>query len=104
MRPRPASKVTSGPKAAGSPGPARLALFARPFHDQEDSLLLRRRDNRSTVSGKATLRYGHAEVFGDPCGVAAEVAAVLQAHGWAGQMRRCGPECRAPSPVIRKTL
>jgi ribosomal protein S30 len=34
----------------------------------------RRRDNRVTVSGRRTLRYGWREIAGDPCGVAAETA------------------------------
>jgi very-short-patch-repair endonuclease len=74
----------------------RVELDGRLGHEGEGRFRDRRRDNRSTVSGKATLRYGHTEVFSDPCGVAAEVAAVLAAHGWAGQVRRCGAECRAP--------
>jgi hypothetical protein len=76
----------------------RVELDGRVGHEDEGRFRDRRRDNRSTVSGKATLRYGHAEVFGDPCGVAAEVAAVLQAHGWAGHARRCGLSCRGPTP------
>ena len=53
----------------------------------------RRRDNRVTVSGRATLRYGWREVVGDPCEVAAEVAEVLRRLGWPGEARRCGPTC-----------
>jgi hypothetical protein len=71
----------------------RVELDGRIGHEDEGRFRDRRRDNRSTVSGKATLRYGHAEVFGDACGVAAEVAAVLAAHGWAGSVRRCGTAC-----------
>jgi hypothetical protein len=53
----------------------------------------RARDNVVTVSGRRTLRYGWREVTDDPCGVAAEVAAVLQDLGWTGSPRRCGPGC-----------
>jgi very-short-patch-repair endonuclease len=71
----------------------RVELDGRIGHEDEGRFRDRRRDNRSTVNGKATLRYGHAEVFGDPCGVAAEVAAVLRARGWAGRLRACNAEC-----------
>ncbi|PZF80829.1 type IV toxin-antitoxin system AbiEi family antitoxin domain-containing protein [Jiangella anatolica] len=56
----------------------------------------RRRDNRATIDGHATLRYGHADVFGDPCAVAAEQARLLQARGWTGAARPCAPSCPAP--------
>lgn len=55
----------------------------------------RHRDNASTRRGKATLRYGHADLA-DPCGVAEEVADVLRAQGWNGQPMRCGPRCSLP--------
>ncbi|MFL6286895.1 MAG: type IV toxin-antitoxin system AbiEi family antitoxin domain-containing protein [Actinomycetes bacterium] len=54
----------------------------------------RRRDNSSTRRGKATLRYGHADLE-EPCQVAAEVAEVLRGNGWAGVLQRCGPRCTA---------
>jgi hypothetical protein len=44
----------------------RVELDGRLGHEDEGRFRDRRRDNRSTVSGKATLRYGHADVFGDP--------------------------------------
>jgi hypothetical protein len=74
----------------------RVELDGRVGHEDEGRFRDRRRDNRSTVSGKFTLRYGHAEVFGDPCGIATEVAAVLAMRGWAGHLRRCGPHCTTP--------
>lgn len=58
----------------------------------------RQRDNRATVDGNATLRYGHADIFGDPCGVAREQAQVLADRGWAGATRSCGPGCTALLP------
>ncbi len=56
----------------------------------------RHRDNRATADGRATLRYGHADVFGDSCGVAAEQGRVLEDRGWTGRPRACGPHCRSP--------
>jgi hypothetical protein len=50
------------------------------------------RDNHATVSGEATLRYGHADVAGEPCGVARQVADVLLRRGWDGPFVRC-PAC-----------
>ena len=55
----------------------------------------RLRDNAGTRAGKATLRYGHADLQ-DPCSVAIEVADVLRGRGWAGQPRPCGPRCPVP--------
>jgi hypothetical protein len=52
-----------------------------------------RRDNRSTVSGEATLRYGWWDVLERACLVAAEVAAVLRLRGWQGVPTLC-PDCR----------
>jgi hypothetical protein len=55
----------------------------------------RRRDNRVVVGGDTSLSYGWVEVVTDPCGVAADVAAVLTRLGWTGRLRRCGPDCTA---------
>lgn len=51
------------------------------------------RDNAAAARGETTLRYGWFDVRTRPCEVAAQVAAVLQAHGWSGQPTPCGPEC-----------
>jgi hypothetical protein len=51
-----------------------------------------RRDNRSTLAGESTLRYGWWDVLERPCLVAAEVAAVLARQGWTGQLELC-PNC-----------
>ncbi len=75
----------------------RVELDGRVGHVGEGRFRDRRRDNRATVDGHATLRYGHADVFGDPCGVAAEQARVLRARGWTGTVRACRPDCPAPS-------
>lgn len=52
------------------------------------------RDNQATLQGETSLRFGFADVAGSPCVVAWQVAAVLAARGWSGQLRRC-PHCVA---------
>ena len=76
----------------------RVELDGRVGHVGEGRFRDRHRDNRATVDGHATLRYGHADVFGDPCGVAREQARVLTARGWTGTVRSCGPGCTATAP------
>jgi hypothetical protein len=51
------------------------------------------RDNAATLTQRATLRYGWADVAGRPCRVAAQVAQALEQRGWAGWPRRCGAGC-----------
>ncbi len=53
-----------------------------------------RRDNSATSDGLATLRYGHADVFGCACEVALEVGHNLALRGWTGLVMPC-PRCRA---------
>ena len=48
------------------------------------------RDNYATVSGEATLRYGHVDVWGRSCLVAWQVGSVLMNRGWPGAPTRCG--------------
>jgi hypothetical protein len=71
-----------------------VELDGRGAHPVEEAFRDRRRDNRATRAGDLSLRYGWREVVGAPCGVAAEVAAVLQGQGWTGRPRPCGPDCR----------
>lgn len=71
----------------------RVELDGRLGHEVHEAFRDRARDNRSARAGVAALRYGFAEVLGDPCGVAAEQAEVLQARGWHGRPRPCGPRC-----------
>jgi hypothetical protein len=52
-----------------------------------------RRDNAGATDGIITLRYGWSDVTGQPCQVAAQVAAVLVQRGWPGRPRRCGRAC-----------
>ena len=47
------------------------------------------RDNAHVLEGWTTLRFGWADVVGDPCGVAAQIAAVLAGRGWGGRVTRC---------------
>lgn len=75
----------------------RVELDGRVGHAGEGRFRDRHRDNRATVDGQATLRYGHADVFGDPCGVAREQVRVLRARGWTGRPRSCGSSCRVHS-------
>ena len=58
-----------------------------------------RRDNATTVTGRASLRYGWADVYGNACGVAGEVAVVIRARGWTGHPRRCGVACLLPASL-----
>lgn len=75
----------------------RVELDGRIGHTGEGRFRDRRRDNRATTEGHATLRYGHAEVFDNPCGVAAEQARVLRARGRTGTPLSCRPDCPAPA-------
>ncbi|SEF08306.1 type IV toxin-antitoxin system AbiEi family antitoxin domain-containing protein [Jiangella alba] len=71
----------------------RVELDGRVGHDGEGRFRDRRRDNAGTVRGAWTLRYGHTEVFGEPCRVAQEQARVLRDRGWTGRPKRCGSTC-----------
>ena len=50
------------------------------------------RDLSTAVAGEVTLRAGWKQVL-DPCRLASIVVRVLQARGWRGQPRPCGPGC-----------
>jgi hypothetical protein len=69
-------------------------LDGREAHPDDARFRDRARDNRVTVGGRRSLRYGWREVAADPCGVALEVAAVLRAQGWSGHPRPCSALCR----------
>lgn len=62
----------------------------------------RGRDNRLTLMGVPTLRFGWAETAGHPCDVAAQVAALLQLRGWPGHPVRCGPRCTVADPATHQ--
>jgi very-short-patch-repair endonuclease len=73
-----------------------VELDGRAAHAGEGVFRDHRRDNAAVISGAKVLRYGLADVTRRPCAVAAEVAAVLRAAGWAGRPRDCGPGCALP--------
>ncbi len=75
-----------------------VELGGRAAHPDELRHRDQRRDNASVAAGLAVLRYGWAAVVGDPCAVAAEVAAVLRSRAWNGLPRPCGPACGLNRP------
>ncbi len=58
------------------------------------------RDNDAAAQGLVTLRYAWADVTCRPCGVAAQVAAVLRQRGWRGSPRPCGARCPVAAVAI----
>ncbi|MGC9670186.1 hypothetical protein ACNTMW_27040 [Planosporangium sp. 12N6] len=76
-----------------------VELDGRAAHPDEARWRDMRRDNLTVVSGARVLRYGWADVTGQPCAVAAQVGVVLRAAGWRGGGRRCGPSCQLPAPL-----
>jgi hypothetical protein len=79
----------------------RIELDGRLGHEGDGAFRDRRRDNRGALAGCWTLRYGHAEVFGTPCDVAAEEAIVLQDRGWTGDPRPCSADCTITETIAR---
>jgi hypothetical protein len=77
------------------PWRVRVELEGLAFHPDDQSHLDAVRDNEAVLMGDVVLRYGWRPVVGTPCGVAAQVAAVLTLRGWGGQPRSCGPGCVA---------
>jgi hypothetical protein len=73
--------------------PLVVELDGRESHPDAERFRDRQRDNSVTVSGRRTLRYGRHELAEDPCGVAAEVVAVLRTLGWTGAAAPCSPHC-----------
>jgi hypothetical protein len=74
-----------------------IELDGREAHPDEEAFRDRARDNRAARSGELALTYGWREVASDPCGIAAEVGAVLTTNGWSGRLRRCGATCTLPT-------
>lgn len=62
--------------------------LAQTFRDLE-------RDNRNSLGGRTTLRYGSADVYSRPCKVARQVARALAMRGWTGALHPCR---RCPGP------
>lgn len=75
-----------------------VELDGRAGHEGSGQHRDRRRDNAGTRKGKATLRYGHADLT-EPCEVASEVGAVLRRNGWTGVPTPCGSRCTAGMPT-----
>ena len=73
----------------------RIELEGLAFHPDDRSWVDHARDNAAVQLGDVVLRYGWRPVTATPCDVAAQVAAVLTLRGWTGQLRPCGPSCRA---------
>lgn len=66
-----------------------VELDGRIGHVAEGMWRDRSRDNAHALTGWVTLRFGWWEVVHDPCGVAAQIAAVLTTRGWGGEAA-CG--------------
>ncbi|GAA1823602.1 hypothetical protein GCM10009835_50730 [Planosporangium flavigriseum] len=66
-----------------------VELDGRVAHPDEARWRDMRRDNAAILDGRRVLRYGWADVTGQPCAVAAQVVTVLRAAGWRGVPRRC---------------
>ena len=77
-----------------------VELDGRAGHEGAARFRDMRRDNRTLLTGSATLRYGFADVVERPCELARQVASVLQTRGWTGQPARC-PRCpRCPTTIV----
>lgn len=71
----------------------RVELEGLAYHPADRRALDDARDNAAALVGDVVLRYGWRAVVGSPCRVAAEVARLMQARGWCGSPRPCGPGC-----------
>lgn len=69
-----------------------IEFDGRVGHVAEGAFRDLRRDNAHLLEGWVTLRFGWADVTGDPCGVARQIAQLLSALGWPEVMTRC-PRC-----------
>jgi hypothetical protein len=70
-----------------------VELDGRAAHPDEACWRDLHRDNASVADGSRVLRYGWADVTGQPCAVAAQVFTVLRSAGWRGAPRPCRPDC-----------
>lgn len=66
-----------------------IELDGRIGHVEEGMWRDRRRDNAHAITGWLTLRFGWWDVVNTPCAVAGQIAGVLRARGWRGQLRCC---------------
>jgi very-short-patch-repair endonuclease len=70
-----------------------VELDGRLAHPDENKWQDKARDNAAAAAGRQSLRYGWEQVKWNACATAAEVARVLQLHGWDGRPRPCSPSC-----------
>jgi hypothetical protein len=70
-----------------------VELDGQAAHAIEDRWRDVHRDNASAGLGIITLRYNWADVAERACGVADEIAIVLQQRGWGGRPHPCGRRC-----------
>jgi hypothetical protein len=70
-------------------------LDGRLYHPDAERFRDRARDNLAAREQRFALRYGWREVVSDPCGCAREVADVLKACGWPGDLHPCDAHCTA---------
>ncbi len=66
-----------------------IELDGRIGHVEEGMWRDRKRDNTHAIMGWLTLRFGWWEVVRSSCAVAGDIAAVLRARGWLGQLQDC---------------
>ena len=77
-------------------------LAAHPHHRRFRDM---DRDNFAVAAGETPLRYGTADVVGNPCRVAQQVVAVLHRNGWRGVPNPCRrPSCAIPPSPHRVGL
>ena len=69
-----------------------VELDGRVAHEGRGRFRDMRRDNTHVLLGRPTLRYGHGDVFAQPCAIAGEVGELLVRHGWDGLPGSC-PRC-----------
>ncbi|MGH3436046.1 MAG: hypothetical protein ACRDRN_06220 [Sciscionella sp.] len=73
--------------------PLTVRLDGREYHSDRGVMFrYRRRDNAAELRQHSRLSYGWRDVVNSPCGVAAEVSAVLRRGGWPKAQARC-PRC-----------
>ncbi len=53
----------------------------------------RRRDRKTTATGRVTMRLGYGEVTMEACDIAGDIASALRERGWTGVVVRCGTAC-----------
>jgi len=62
-------------------------------HVGEAVALDRRRDRKTTATGRVTMRLGYGEVTMEACDIAGDIGSALAQRGWHGVLLRCGKVC-----------